>query len=169
MLRINHSCLYFLLICELTKIYFQNLIFKYASLAAVSFFEFTAHYFLKMSPAEDLIKLIKIVDGTVSRIAGLNLLSKECNTQIPLLLSECCEIREKLRSAITLAGAMSETNIQCMLHILALKQDRAKADEIHKIEIQVLYSLNVLFVLANQYVCQCMYPFFRHFKEELIL
>lgn len=113
------------------------------------------------SAAEDLIKLIKIVDGTVSRIAGLDLLSssKECNPQIPLLLSECCEIREKLRSAVTLAGAMSETNIQCMLHILALKQDRAKTDESHRIEIQVLYSSNVLFVHANQDLYSVCIPF----------
>lgn len=92
-----------------------------------------------LSTADDLIKLIKIIDGTVSRLAGIELItsSQGSNTEICILLSECCEIREKLRSAVTLAGAISETNIQCMLHILALKQDQAKVVESHRREIQV--------------------------------
>ena len=92
---------------------------------------------------EELIKLINLIDGTVSRIAGVNLHS------IPELekdktfhfLNECCEIREKLRSAVTLAGAISETNIQCMLHVLSLKQERAKVEEKHRIEVQVQQNL----------------------------
>ena len=95
------------------------------------------------SAAEELLKLINLIDGAVSSIAGINLhssaeLEKDKTFQ---LLNECCEIREKLRSAVTLAGAISETNIQCMLHILALKQERAKIEEKHRIEIQVQQNL----------------------------
>lgn len=52
--------------------------------------------------------------------------------------TECVDIREKLRAAIAIAGSVSETNMQCLLHILALKRDKALADEKHSNEMNIL-------------------------------
>jgi hypothetical protein len=60
-------------------------------------------------------------------------------------------MREKLRAAIAIAGSVFETNMQCLLHILALKRDKALADEKHSNEMNILRGrVEALSAVLNQ-------------------
>lgn len=55
------------------------------------------------------------------------------------------DIREMLRSTVTLAGSISETNIECMLHIIKLKRERTEIEKNHVDQLEVLQSYHEAF------------------------
>ena len=66
------------------------------------------------------------------------LATETCPERKNLILSSITEINSKVKKAMNCAGALFETNMQCMSHILALKSENALLQEKHGIEIEKL-------------------------------
>ena len=97
------------------------------------------------------MNLLKVIDSAISRISiddNSILHSNENEISAPLL-SACCDIRDKLRVAIDIAGSISSTNIECLLHVLALKREHAVTVEKHSKEVEVCLFLFYNLIKSN--------------------
>jgi len=104
--------------------------------------------------AQKLVDLLQYIDQTISRLPLENFyvsVDSHSDSWVQRYFTECVDIREKLRAAIAIAGSVSETNMQCLLHILALKRDKALADEKHSNEMNILRGrVEALSAVLNQ-------------------
>ena len=104
--------------------------------------------------AQKLVDLLQHIDQTISRLPLENFyvsVDSHSDSWVQRYFTECVDIREKLRAAIAIAGSVSETNMQCLLHILALKRDKALADEKHSNEMNILQGrVEALSAVLNQ-------------------